>query len=221
MNVPISDALSIWAAGSYASSGHPWFSRVTKSQYGEINTYAGRLTARFQPSDNIDWIMRGDYMKNTGDASGHSTVITASVSPPPRIIYTARLGGVAPDFDNQFSRSDNNFVPSDLDDHQFGLTNDFNLQFGCDFSLRLINGYRDWSSRHQFADLAFTPRPIFLRDEPQAAIAQSHELQISSPIDQLLGGRLSFVVGLRFFKEHLRFNENFSLRPTAAISLSA
>lgn len=168
------------------------------------------MSARFKPTDTIDWIVRGDYMKNTGDASAHATVVTASVTPAARANFRTRLGGVAPDFDNQFSRSDNNYVKGDLDDHQYGLTSDFNMTFGNDFSLRLINGYRDWSSRHQVADLAFTPRPIFLRDETQASTTQSHELQISSPTDQLLDGRLSFVAGPYFYKENLRFNENFS-----------
>uniref|UniRef100_B0T6M1 TonB-dependent receptor n=1 Tax=Caulobacter sp. (strain K31) TaxID=366602 RepID=B0T6M1_CAUSK len=206
VNIPIGDRAAVRIAGVGASTDGPWHTDIGDHDYGALDTIGGRATLRLKPTDQIDWILRADYLHLTGDAGSHNTVKSDTVTPAARANYLARLG-ITPYFDDQFSRTSNNFMVGDLDDHQYGLTSDLTWDVADGYSIRLIDAMRDWSSDQVAGDLAFSPRPLLLRNEIQASYSSSHELQFISPGDQLLGGRLSFVSGLYYFDETLTIDE--------------
>ena len=210
VNVPVADWASVRAAGIVATTNGPWYTTIGNHRYGGLNTYGGRLTAKLEPAAGLTWILRGDYMKLDGDGSSHNTVVTDTVTPTAAANFAARQGGLIPDLYNEYSRTSNNYVQGGINDHQYGLTSDLSYKTSGGFTFRLIDAKRDWSSRQTNGDVAFTARPLIIRDETQASNSQSHELQFISPPDALLGGHLSFVGGLYYFREHLSISERLN-----------
>lgn len=209
INIPLGDRAAVRFAGIGATTDGPWHTDVGDHDYGGLDTIGGRVTLQFKPSDAITWLLRADYLHLTGDAGSHNTVKTDTVTPAARANYLARLG-VTPYFDDQFGRTSNNYMQGTLDDHQYGLTSDLTWNLANGYSVRLINAMRDWSSDQFAGDLVFSPRPLLLRQEVQASDSQSHELQLISPEDALLNGRLSFLAGLYYFKETLTIDETLN-----------
>lgn len=209
LNVPFGGDNAVRIAGIASTTDGPWHTRVGDHDYGGMDTLGARITVKLAPASNVSWLLRADYLKLSGDANSHNTVVTDTVTPAARENYSDALGGVVPDFDHQFSRTTNNFMVGDLDDHQYGLSSDLSVETSGGYTFRLINAMRDWSSEHYVGDLIFSPRPMLIRNELQASNSQSHELQFISPSDTLLDGRLSFVSGLYYFREKLDINERF------------
>jgi iron complex outermembrane recepter protein len=216
INAPLGENVSVRAAGLYQDFGGYWFNRLDGEQLGGSETAAGRISLNAQ-FGALDWTVRADYSKITGDGLSNNDFDPSSVTPAQLAFFQARLGGVLPDT-NLFDRTLNQFQESRFTDEHWGIMSDASLDVG-DFTFRLINSYRDWDNFQNDGDISFTPRNIFTRDGAYRSKSHNHELQIISPERGLLDGALDFVAGLYYFQEDYRIDEQFQLGPDFCTTL--
>jgi len=209
VNVPLSDNVAVRVAGLRQWFGGYWRNRLDGKQFGGADDFVtrGSIKAEF---GNLTWLVRGDYAETRGDGGYNVDFIASSVSPAQLEALRTRLGGQLPDTeigdrDANFSRVGN------LRDRQWGVSSDLSLDAGG-YTVRLVNSYRDWTSSQLDGDLGYLPVPFVTRTGNYDSESQSHELQIISPKDELLGGKLDFVGGLYYFEEDYRIGEGFNLQ---------
>ena len=210
VNAPLGENVAIRAAGLYQDFGGYWTNRLDGEQLGGSETAAGRISLNAQLGA-IDWTVRADYSKITGDGLSNNDFDPTSVTPAQLAFFQMRLGGVLPDT-TLFDRTLNQFQESRFDDKHWGVMSDASLDVG-EYTLRMINSYRDWDNFQNDGDISFTPVNIFTRDGAYRSKSHNHELQIISPERGLLGGALDFVAGLYYFQEDYRIDEQFQLGP--------
>ena len=209
VNVAINDDVAIRAAAIGEKFGGFWRQEPSDERFGGTDTFAARLSAKARRGD-LTWVVRGDYTKLTGDGFPLILFDPDSLSATQLATFRSRLGGVLPETDFG-DRSTNQNIVAALDDQQYGFSSDLSLDFADGFTARLLNGYRNWENHQDDGDNGFTPRRLLRRTSLFDSSSTSHELQILSPTDRLLGGRLNFVAGLYYFHEDFRIGEQFAL----------
>ncbi len=205
VNLPVSDTFAIRAAGFGETFGGFYKNSLDGRTFGAHDTDAGRLSAKWEVTPNLTWIGRADYAQTTGDGFALAQVDTSTATAAQITSYVAHLGGAAnaptlasdPSF-TAHQRLDN---PSVVD-KQNGVASDLTWGFGEGYSLRLIDSFRHWQDLQTDGDVVMTPLDLLNRRGSFTSTSQSHELQLSSPKDKLLGGRLDYVAGLYFFGEN-------------------
>lgn len=209
VNLPLAENIAFRAAGAGNWFGGYWHNAYDGKTYGQQDDFSfrGSLKAQFGP---VEWLVRADYTKLTGDGVTNTDFDRSSVSPTQLAALQARIGGVLPDT-NLNDRVMNHYVEgSDLNDRQWGLSSEVSLDLG-DGTLRLLNSYRDWKDHQIDGDVIFLPLPILGRTSKFASKSQNHELQYISPVEQWLDGRLDLVAGLYYFEEDYSLGEQFHL----------
>lgn len=212
VNLPLSDTVAIRVAGLGQTVNGIWRNSIDGRTYGAQDDYAGRVSMRADLTPNLTWTVRADYARSTGDGFINSELLSDSISAAQLTGLNTRLaslGGAAPDvtLDNRIVSMR---VSADLESKQWGLTSDLSLDLGG-HTLRLLNGYRDWRNNQTDGDTLSLSLAISTRFGDYVSKAQSHELQIISPDDALLDGRLSYVAGLFYYSEDYVIGENLSL----------
>lgn len=195
LNVPISSTLGIRLAGS-RTSRRGIVRDVSSGGYrmGE-NTYSGRATILFEPSENFSNTLYLDYI-NSNDKGGSATRLTA-VNPalainatlgPVLVSQTARLGfyEVEGNFPNTYSRGSN-----------AGITNVTTLALSDDITLKNIINYRDIYSRER-QELDGTALAVLALDQKQTARQFTEEFQVQATGFE---GKLNLIVGAYYFRE--------------------
>src|SRR5690606_5899942 len=66
LNVPVDDTLSIRGAFQHSQNDGYFRSNFTNEKLLDNNTDVARLKIRWQPSDNLTFLLSGDYSKITG-----------------------------------------------------------------------------------------------------------------------------------------------------------
>lgn len=212
INIPVSDTIAIRAAGLGQTVNGVWKNTVDGRTYGAQDDYAGRLSMKADITPELTWIVRGDYARSTGDGFINGELLATSISAAQLTGLNTRLasfGAAAPDLvlDNRLVSMR---VTADLETKQWGVTSDLSWSIG-DHTLRLLNGYRDWRNNQTDGDTLSLSLAISTRFGDYVSKGQSHELQIISPQDTLLGGRLSYVAGLYYYTEDYTIGENLDL----------
>jgi hypothetical protein len=64
---------------------------LTGKDISFADTFSGRLSAAWDITDDIRWVVRGDYQHTTGDGIPISTVVAESVTPTFAANWRARL----------------------------------------------------------------------------------------------------------------------------------
>ncbi|MBL8771556.1 MAG: TonB-dependent receptor [Phenylobacterium sp.] len=212
VNLPVNDQFAVRVALT-ANDTDGWAKNLFDGRtYGESDTVAGRFSAKAKPSDNITWIGRVDYARTNGDGFPLNQIDTSTLSPTQIANFAARSGTPLAELTYPPSRTfDYRVNNRDLKDRQYGLTSDLSINLPGDYTLRLINAYRDWKNLQRDGDVVSTRLDLVSRDSTFKSQAQSHELQLLSPEGALLDGRLDFVAGLYFFEEDYDIGENFNL----------
>lgn len=212
VNLPASEQLAFRVALT-ANDTNGWAKNVVDGKtYGESDTVAGRVSVRYKPMDNVTWIGRVDFARTNGDGFPPNIVDASTASPTQLANFAARSGTPLASLTYPPGRTFNWRVNNrDLKDRQYGLTSDLTFDLPGDYSLRLLNAYRDWRNLQSDGDVVGTPLDLLSRDSSFDSEAQSHELQIISPKGALLGGKLDFVAGLYYFEEDYEIGENFNL----------
>ena len=179
--------------------------------YGRGDTVAGRYSIKAKITPDLTWTGRVDYAHTTGDGINLNQVDVATANSTQLAHFEAATHMTAselpgPSFDT-WQREDH---PS-LNDHQVGVTSDLLWDAFDGFSVRLIDSYRSWRNAQTDGDVTFTALDLLNRNATFGSESQSHELQLLSPKDKLLGGRLDFVAGLYYFEENYATTEVLDL----------
>jgi iron complex outermembrane receptor protein len=209
INLPFSDKAQFRLAGMVSSYGGFARTRVGNHRFGGTDTIAARATLKLEPLDNVTWLLRGDFSTNTGDGGANIEFKPDTFTATALANFQTRLGGIALDL-NPFDRVNSNAINNNLDDRQFGLTSDLSYETSGGLTFRLINAYRSWKNDQIDSDLAALPIQTVARNSAYRSNSQTHELQLISPSDTYLGGKLDFVGGLYYFQEDFRIGERFS-----------
>jgi iron complex outermembrane receptor protein len=211
VNVPVSDDLSFRFAGLGELFQGLWQSDQLDRRFGAPDTFTGRATMKATPGP-VTWLVRADYTQMKGSGMPLVGFLADSVTPTGLANFRTRLGGVLPDTE-PFDRRTNQFLDERLDDRQWGVSSDLTVDLPSGFAVRLLNGYRRWESVQEDGDVLFVPIPTLRRDGVYLSDSHSHELQLISPQDRLLDGRLDFVAGLYYFHERYEITEQLTFLP--------
>ena len=197
VNLPVGDNAAFRIAGSQQWFGGYWRNRLDGDQVGgtDDTVLRGSFRSEWGP---VEWLVRADYAKITGDGATNIDFDRDSVSDAQWAFFSGFLG--APDTDLN-DRTLNQHLTADVDDEQWGVNSTLAWDVGGGSTIRLINSYRDWSNEQLDGDVVFTPTPIVSRTGLFDSKAQNHELQFISPKDQWLDGRLDLVAGAYYFHE--------------------
>lgn len=208
VNVPVSDNVAIRVAGLGQWFDGFWRNRLDGRHFGGLDDVAARasLRAEFGP---VEWIVRADYARTEGNGFPNTSFDANSVSAAQLAAFQARLGGQLPDT-VRGDRFANQFITADVNDRQWGVSSDLSVD-ADGFTIRLINSFRDWKNDQLDGDVIFTPVPLASRIEGRRSDSHNHELQVISPQNDLLDGRLDFVAGLYYFEEDYSINERLQL----------
>ena len=205
INAPLASNVALRIAGMEQSQDGFWHNELDGQTYGGSKDAALRGTVKAE-FNNVTWIVRADYAHTTGDGFSNFALDATSVSPAQLATLQSRIGGMP---DTSLSdRNTNQVVDGGLNDRQWGVMSDLSLRLG-DYKLRLINSYRDWQNNQTDGDVTWMPASLLSRVSGYASKSNNEELQLISPQDKLLGGRLDFVAGLYYFNEDYATSEKF------------
>jgi iron complex outermembrane receptor protein len=212
VNAPISDRLALRLAVTASDTDGYIRNRLDGKTYGWSDTVAGRASAKLKVTDNLTWTVRVDYARTNGDGVPLNQVDTSTASAAQLAAYAARIGTPAAILAYPPGRDVSQAMTNlNLKDVQYGVTSDLSWNLAGDYTVRLINAYRDWKNQQSDGDVVFTPIDLLSRDSTFDSTSQSHELQVISPKGALLGGKLDFVAGLYYFEEDYAIGEVFNL----------
>jgi iron complex outermembrane receptor protein len=212
VNIPVNDQFAVRFAGLANTTDGFIKNRLDGETYGQNSLAEGRLSAMWRPTDDLTWIGRLDYARTSGDGVAINQVDVATATPTQLARYSARLGGNPTTLSDPPSFKTNQLFDNlNLSDTQTGITSDITWNTLGDYTVRLINSYRDWKNKQSDGDVVFTTANLLNRDGSFSSQSQSHELQLLSPEGALLNGKLDFVAGLYYFDEDYRTSEIFNL----------
>ena len=207
VNVPVGENAAFRFAGSQQWFKGYWHNELDDQQVGGTDDTILRGSFRGEVGP-VEWIVRADYSKLSGDGATNIDFDRSSVSNAQWTAFSTILG--APDTD--LGDNDmNQFLTADVDDKQWGLNSNLSWDIGGGSTVRLINNYRDWENEQLDGDVIFTPTPILSRTGLFDSKSQNHELQFISPTEQWLDGRLDLVAGLYYFHEKYKQGENLHM----------
>lgn len=208
VNVPLSDSVAFRLAGQGQWFDGYWRNRLDGKRYGGQDDHSFRASLKADLG-NIEWIVRADYAKSTGDGLANADFDPASVTPAQLAALAVRLGGALPDTDLS-DRVMNQYVTADLRDRQWGVSSQASLDVDGG-TIRLINSYRDWKNDQLDGDITSLPIPIASRVSEFRSKSHNHELQYISPVDRWLDGRIDLVAGLYYYKEDYDIGEQIDM----------
>jgi iron complex outermembrane recepter protein len=215
-NLPLGEGRALRLAGLAQWFDGYWRNRLDGKRYGGTDDVAFRGSYRAE-SDRLEWIVRADVARINGDGYSNVDFDPGSVSAAQLAAFRQRLGGQLPDTDLDDRRL-NQLVTAKLHDRQWGLSSTLSLDLDAG-TVRLIDGYRDWSNRQLDGDVIYTPQPILSRVGRYRSKSQNHELQFLSPSRQWLDGHLDLVGGLYYFDEDYRLTELLRAREQSCVIL--
>lgn len=207
VNVPLEENLALRVAAMGQWNKGLWLNKLDGKTYGGSDDYAGRATLKVDTS-NLIWLVRADYSHSDGDGYSPTEFRYDTIS----VAQVAAFDAVQTAFSGThtdpilFDRTVNQVLYADYKDKHWGLSSDASLELGS-YALRLINSYRDWNTTQLDGDLLRMTIPLARRIGEYTSKSQNHELQIISPKNELLSGRLDFVAGVYYFQERYTINE--------------
>lgn len=211
-NLPVSNTFAVRLAVTGSHMDGYTYNKLDKKRYGGSDQIAGRLSASWDITPTLNWTVRGDYALVNGDGYNYAPVDVATASAAQLAAFTARLGGNVPTLSDPPSFTANQrFDNPRLHDSQYGFNSDLKWQVAPDYSLRLIDSYRNWFDRQTDGDVVFTPLDLLNRHETFSSQSQSHELQFISSKGALLNHKLGFTSGLYYFSEDYSLAETLDL----------
>ncbi|HWA64198.1 MAG TPA: TonB-dependent receptor [Caulobacteraceae bacterium] len=211
-NLALGEAVAVRIAALGQHTDGFIYNQLDGKRYGASTTGFVRGSVKARLSDAITWTGRADYARITGDNFNLSQVDVSSASAAQLAAFTARTGGNPSPLDPEpLFRANERFDSPAMTDRQYGFSSDLSAEIPHGYTVRLIDAYRNWSNRQTDGDVVFTPLDLLNRHSTFDSSSQSHELQLLSPTDKLLGGRFSFVAGLYYFEENYSIGETFDL----------
>lgn len=210
INVPVHADIAVRASAIYDSFDGYGFNVLTNGRYGDSETVSFRVGLSAALTSTLNWTIKADYQAQRGDGQTPTSVVADSVTPSARQNFITRTNGNIPILDETYTFRNRSVTEGTLNDDQWGLASDLSLDIGL-FTLRLLSGYRDWDYKQSEDDITNTPNAFYGRDASFRSLSHSQELQLISPDNVLLDGRLSFVTGLYYFRERYEIGEQVNL----------
>lgn len=211
-NMPVSSTFALRFAGLGEEFGGYWHQSTKGQRFGGTDTISLRLTTRWNITPDLTWILRGDYSTQTGDGWYNISLLPSSLTPTILSNLNRVLGGRLPTIGINSNSSAQDVSTANIDDYHWGGSSTLTYRAAADFTFKLIDSYRHWRASEQDGEVTFLPVPLVYRHFVYDSKSQNHELQIISPKDKLLGGRLNFVAGLYYFQESFDLGLDYNLR---------
>jgi len=211
LNLPMSDTLSLRMSGLYASTDGFEKNLFDGQTYGTRETTAGRLAMKWDITDNLNWTVKIDSSTIGGDGYQPTEIDPKTLTATDIAILTGFTGGNPPDLTDPFDGKSNQRIYGHLNDRQWGVASNLTWDLESGYTLRLLSGYRDWTDKQLDGDVIWTVLDLSGRTGTFDSKSQSYELQLISPTDKLLGGRLDYVAGLYYFQEDFEIGETLSM----------
>ncbi len=214
-NVPVSDDAAVRVAG-LASHTNGFFHNVFDNRnYGERDEFVGRIAAKWDIRNDLTWTLRLDGANMNGDGLNPAQIDTHTASAAQLTHFAAVLklfGATPPTFSYppSFTLNERRDNPK-LVDSQYGVTSDLSWNASSDFVVRMVNAYRKWDDRQTDGDVVFTTLDLVNRHQSFSSNSQSHELQLITPKDAFLGGKMGFTTGLYYYQEDYSLEEVLDL----------
>ncbi len=208
LNLPVTDNFAVRAA--ILGDRRDGFANnlLTGKDVSFADTFSGRLSAAWNITDDIRWVVRGDYQHTTGDGIPISTVVAESVTPTFAANWRTRLDpdgagplvGQTPILTDTYTHDIYQESEGNLSDHTVGFASNLTWDLEGGWVVKLINAWRDWNDDQYQVSSGALPIRMPGRQGFFASESKSHELQLVSP-DGLLDGKASFVAGLYAYEE--------------------
>ncbi|WP_375404805.1 TonB-dependent receptor, partial [uncultured Sphingomonas sp.] len=192
------------------------------SRFGRQRSMTGRLGLASDITDTLSWTGKIDYAGLNGDGQTPTEAIGRTIGATQRAALAARLGGAQflPELDDATDRRVFQITTGRVDDRQVGASS--RLVWNVDgWEARLIGGWRDYKNDQFDGEITFLPKPLASRNSSLYSESRSQELQLVSPSDRLLGGKLDLVAGLYYFGETLDITERLNLDPNFCSTFAA
>lgn len=215
LNLPLSDKARFRVALQGTEFDGYGKNLATGESYGQQESLAARTSLALDLTDSLNWVLKADYSHITGDGQTANEAMGSSLTATTLANLTARVGGPAnlPELSNPTDWDVNQITGGNLKDIQSGFSSNLSWSLDNGYTVRLISGYRDYTNSQTDGDVLFTVLPLLSRISTLDSKAQSHELQLLSPDDGLMDGRLTYVAGLYYYTEDAGFGEVFSITP--------
>ncbi|UVO54734.1 TonB-dependent receptor [Sphingomonas sp. SUN039] len=203
VNVPLADNVALRVAGMGQWYKGPWVNQLDGLRYGGSNDLSGRATLKAD-FGGIEWVVRGDYTRLSGDGVANFDFDANSVSPARLAFIQAAFNG-GPDT-VLGDRNMNQFMATGLVDTNWGVSSTLTVPVG-NASLKLINSYRVWKNDQLDGDIIYFPVSLASRRSLFDSKSHNHELQFISPEREWFGGAFDMVAGVYYFNEDFRLDE--------------
>lgn len=206
-NAPLGDKAAIRAAINY-DRRDTYIDRAASpfDPNPERDNLSGRVSALFEPSDNFNFLVRGDYAAMRGDQ--REGVPLENIYAYPLAPAAAGQRGTNPTYVGGDS-DDVRVVPysdiseTDLDNSTWGVSGEANWNLSDALTLTYLGSYREFSRDEQIDALQgryiFSPTPVY-RQTPQTFKGDywqnSQEIRLAYSSDRFKGQ-----VGAYYFKE--------------------
>ena len=154
--MPVGDNAAFRFAGSQQWFKGYWHNGLDGKQVGGTDDTILRGSFRGETGP-VEWIVRADYAKISGDGATNIDFDRSSVSTRSGSSSAASSALRTP---TSTTRTINQFLTADVDDKQWGVNSTLSWDIGGGSTVRLINSYRDWENEQLDGDVVFTPTPI-------------------------------------------------------------
>jgi len=211
VNLPVGDKLAFRASGLTDTRDGYAYNRYDNKKFATVDTDAARIGMKWDITDDLTWTVKYDHTNMGGDGKAELEIDPNTLTTASAARLNLITGGNPPDLSDPWDRKSNQRIDGDVHDSQWGLVSDLSWKLGGDYTVRLLGGYRDWNNRQLESDVLFMPADFLARTGLYDSKSQSYELQLISPTDELLGGRLDYVAGLYYFQEDFHIGEVFGL----------
>lgn len=212
-NLPLGEGAALRVAGFGELYDGPFYNKLDGNRYGSANSYALRLSGRFELTPDVSWIVRANVAGRDGNDAAMGPLMINSIPPGGLDVWNARLATIGATQDlSPFNAEFNQYVDDIVDDKQWGLNSTLEFDAGSGFAIKLINAYQDWDNSTSFSNVFTAASPTLSDHSDWESKSHSHELQLLSPLD-MFDGRFSFVAGLYYFHEKWTGDNAFQLHP--------
>lgn len=203
LNIPVGDTLAIRGAFLHSQNDGYFRSDYSDERLLDSNTDVVRLKLRWQPSDNLTFLLSGDYSEITGNGAAFKLV---SVTPGAFLTF---LPGAQPDVDD--GRTLESYLGGDPYRNDTALDNRYRAElWGTSLTTTLELGAADLKSITAYRELKreaafdYDGTPYIVAEAESVDLSQhqfSQELQLNGAG---FDDRLTYTTGLFYFTEQAR-----------------
>ena len=204
LNTPISDSLAARVSAGISSTDGYGHNERDGDDIGERESGYIRGVLSFVPAGSVEANLRVDYSSLEGENRVIS-ILEDTVTPEALANYQNALNGATPIVGGDPFKV-NQFNEDKIDDEQYGLSLDVNVDFDDGHVFRSITAYRDWEHNSFEIDVLRTPLALVSRTGDFSSESFSQEFNLLSPEDT---GPFSYVAGFYYFQEDFDLIENF------------